>query len=84
MRRKQQGFNFRGFVALADMLFALSAGMLLLNPISFKPDSTPVPDTGQDAQAILVEMQKAEEALNKMEADGDRILSLAAEVIKNE
>lgn len=35
MKQRSQGFKFRGFVALADMLFALSAGLLLLNPIRF-------------------------------------------------
>ena len=32
MRRHAERFNFRGFVALADLLFALSAGLLLLDP----------------------------------------------------
>lgn len=32
MTYRAQGFSFRGFVALADLLFALSAGLLLLDP----------------------------------------------------
>lgn len=32
MRRNAERFSFRGFVALADLLFALSAGLLLLDP----------------------------------------------------
>jgi hypothetical protein len=31
-RNGKQSFNFRGFVALADIFFALSASLLLLNP----------------------------------------------------
>lgn len=89
MKRKRQGFHFRGFVALADTLFAVSAGLLLLNPIRFeaKPDSTPKPKPEpqvEQVQVILVEMQNVEQRLDKLEAGGRNIQNQAAEVIKNE
>jgi hypothetical protein len=44
-RRRREGFRFLGFVALADTLFAVSAGLLLLNPIRFAPPAAPLPAT---------------------------------------
>lgn len=89
MKLKRQGFQFRGFVALADTLFAVSAGLLLLNPIRFetKSDLTPKPKPEpqvQQVQTILAEMQNVEKRLDKLEADGRNIQNQAAEVIKNE
>ena len=88
MKRKQSGFSFRGFVALADMIFAVSAGLLLLNPIQFdsKPDAAPKPKPAfkPPAQAILLQMQQLEEHLEKLETDSPMLQRETAEVLKNE
>jgi hypothetical protein len=88
MKRKQSGFNFRGFVALADMIFAVSAGLLLLNPIQFDSgtDTAPKPKPAPKPQApaIILQMQQVEEHLGKLESGSPVIQRQAAEVIKNE
>lgn len=88
MKPKRQGFNFLGFVALADCLFAVSAGLLLLNPIRFdarpsKP-SRLKPEPPPPVQAILVEMQQVEKRLDDLETGGLILQRRAAEVLKNE
>ena len=91
MRRQRQGFHFRGFVALADTLFAVSAGLLLLNPIRFEPKTAAAPPPSPEVepqplpmQPIILELQKLETRLDKLEADGRYIQRQAAEVLKNE
>lgn len=89
MIRKKKGFHFRGFVALADTLFAVSAGLLLLNPIRFESKSTPVSKPKPESQnpsihVVLVEMQKVEEKLDKLEINGRVIQKQALEIIENE
>jgi hypothetical protein len=81
-------FNFRGFVALADLIFAVSAGLLLLNPIEFESNSAnrsnPKPVPPPPTQAILLQMQQIENHLDKLEAESPAIQQQAAEVLKNE
>jgi hypothetical protein len=90
MRQKRQGFQFLGFVALADTLFAVSAGLLLLNPIRFGTTSAAAPPTPKveaqpvRMQPIIIEIQKLEKRLEQLEADGRRIQRQAAEVLRNE
>jgi hypothetical protein len=91
MKRHRQGFRFLGFVALADALFAVSAGLLLLNPIRFesKPAVTPPPapealPQPQELRPMIVEIQKLELRLDRLEKDGRLIRARALEVLKNE
>lgn len=81
-RRRRSGFRFLGFLALADVLFAVSAGLLLLNPIRFDPpppplkprQSTPLnPPTEaarphRAASAIDAELTEIERLLDELEA----------------
>ncbi len=89
MKRKQSDFSFRGFVALADLIFAVSAGLLLLNPIQFAdsppvPPPQPKPATKSPAQIISLQMRQIEGHLDKLEADSPALQRQAADVLKNE
>jgi len=63
MRQARQGFKFRGFVALADMLFALSTGLLLLNPIRFdsRPAKPMKPVPEQQRPKVIVDPARSVE-----------------------
>lgn len=86
--KQRSEFNFRGFVALADLIFAVSAGLLLLNPIQFNPASPappkPKPAPKPPAQMILLQLQQIEAHLDKFEADGPMLQREADEVRNNE
>jgi len=91
MKRQRQGFQFRGFVALADTLFAVSAGLLLLNPIRFEPKSSAPPPAPEiesppppTLQPIAAEIQGLEARLDNLDADGRYLRQQAAEVLRNE
>jgi len=91
MRRKRQEFQFRGFVALADTLFAISAGLLLLNPIQFEsksavtPPPTPEPEPRpEQVQPMVVEIQKLEKRIDRLEVDGRYLQKQAVEVLRSE
>jgi hypothetical protein len=88
MKRKQSGFSFRGFVALADMIFAVSAGLLLLNPIQFEPPPAilpkPKPVFKPPPQEIFLQMHQIEHRLEKLEADGPILQGRTVEVLRNE
>lgn len=87
MKGKREGFHFRGFVALADTLFAVSAGLLLLNPIKFeaKPaEKGRSPAQKQEAEMILLEIEQLEERLDRLERSGRYLQKQAIETLKNE
>ena len=90
MKRRHTGFTFRGFVALADTLFAVSAGLLLLNPVKFgdsKPEPKPAPAPAiapVSIKALYSEMDLIEERLQKLEAENERVQRKSIEVLKNE
>jgi hypothetical protein len=88
MKRSRTGFRFLGFVALADTLFAVSAGLLLLNPIRFDPrpattTSAPKPPP-PPVQAILAEIEQVEQRLDKLEASAPAVQRRASEVLGDE
>lgn len=78
---RRQSFTFLGFIALADLFFALSAGLLLLNPLQFEPVRNNDIDTVKQSQALLIQLQQVEELLDKLEADGVRIKREARDII---
>jgi hypothetical protein len=96
MRRERRGFRFLGFIALADLLFALSAGMLLLNPIQLgdqptpkpapeeRPAKEPEPEYRPPVRDIVAILQKVEESVKTLESQGAVIARQAAEILKNE
>ena len=84
MREKQRGFSFRGFVALADLLFAVSAGLLLLNPVQF--DDLPAPEeiAKADPATIAARVEEAERLLPVIEKQLEQIRAMSREVLKSE
>jgi hypothetical protein len=82
-----------GFVALADLLFALSAGLLLLNPPRIAPPE-PAPQPLPQAMAqpaspppideIGGELQRLAMLLDKLEGGTGRIERQANELLKGE
>jgi hypothetical protein len=42
-RRRSGGLSYRGYVALADAVFGLAAGFMLLNPLRSLPPPPPAP-----------------------------------------
>lgn len=74
MKRNSKGLSFLGFVALADMIFAVSAGLLLLNPLRLddfdeQQDAT-LPDLAQltaSVQAAEREVTRAEQSIGAVE-----------------
>ena len=61
MRVKRSTFRFMGFVALADTLFAVSAGLLLLNPVHLR-DEAPPPPPKEDPSASALELARSVES----------------------
>ncbi|HEY6182743.1 MAG TPA: hypothetical protein VIW67_10880 [Terriglobales bacterium] len=88
MKRRSSGFNFRGFVALADLIFAVSAGLLLLNPIQFDAQVTepqgPKANVKPQAQNVVVQMREVEERLDEFEKGNPVLQRRAIDVMKNE
>lgn len=99
MRPQSNRFCFRGFVALADLLFALSAGLLLLDPGLTQPRAlpaeelpapTPEPvaappdDAGARILQIAGELQRADKLLAKLEAETTRLEQQARLVLRSE
>ena len=75
--------------ALSDTIFAVSAGLLLLNPIRFesKNVSTPKPKhemKSPPVQVILSEIRNVEERLDKLEASSGLLQKQVLDVLKNE
>lgn len=91
MRPQSNRFCFRGFVALADLLFALSAGLLLLDPGLTQPRALPaeeLPAPPDDAGARILqiagELQRADKLLAKLEAETTRLEQQARLVLRSE
>ena len=84
MKRHHRGFNFRGFVALADLIFAVSAGLLLLNPVQF--DDAPADEAAAQATpgAILSNIEKVDGPLREIETQVQQLRNVAREILKNE
>ncbi|HPA16357.1 MAG TPA: hypothetical protein PLU30_01325 [Verrucomicrobiae bacterium] len=68
MKRRSRGFGFLGFVALADMIFAVSAGLLLLNPI--RPDEMEEDEAEKvpDLSALHRMINAAEQQVSEVES----------------
>ena len=94
-----RAMGFLGFVALADLLFALSAGLLLLNTTAAPAPPQPLPppavafdahvaDEGrlrvaweEEQQRIEAALQLAEQQLQRINKDLDRIERFARDVM---
>jgi hypothetical protein len=60
MKRRYHGFSFLGFVALADLIFAVSAGLLLLNPLTLADLDSPEDAVGPDLLQLTNDIDAAE------------------------
>ena len=67
MRAKGSTFRFMGFVALADTLFAVSAGLLLLNPVHLRPEGPPPPPKPDPSTSALEVARSVESELVRIE-----------------
>jgi len=67
MKRSSRGMSFFGFVALADMIFAVSAGLLLLNPLSMDDLKDENDPTIPDPASLTGGLEKIERELARTE-----------------
>lgn len=74
MKRSSHGLSFLGFVALADLIFAVSAGLLLLNPLRLDdfdeqadPASSDIAQLTANIQALEQEIVRGEQSINDIE-----------------
>jgi len=81
-QKKKRGFSFRGFVALADLIFAVSAGLLLLNPVHFEDVPTPEELAEADPVAMKAEIEKVEQSIPEIEEQLKHLENRADEVLK--
>lgn len=81
MKKNNKRFDFLGFIALADILFALSAGLLLLPPADAvsRGKGGGVPE--QTAESVSAELRAIEATLDRLEIDNARIEQGARQVI---
>jgi hypothetical protein len=84
MKESSKGFRFLGFVALADCLFAVSAGLLLLNPIRLTSSATEESETDILPRSVELQVVEIETAVEQLEANTQVLWLNAAEVMKNE
>lgn len=87
MKKHQSAFSYFGFVCLADTLFAVSAGLLLLNPIKLnlqQDDAAPKNQIQERANQVVLKVKETEEQLKQMEAKSRQIYQQAKEVVRNE
>lgn len=85
MKHSNRGFHFKGFVALADLIFAVSAGLLLLNPVHF--DEAPPGDEASadsDPLAVLSQIELVEKAMPEIERKLQEAQELAVEHLNQE
>lgn len=85
MKHSNRGFHFKGFVALADLIFAVSAGLLLLNPVHFD-EAAPGDEASADSdpRAVLSQIDLVEKAMPEIERKLQEAQEMAAEYLKNE
>ena len=60
MRRRPATLSFRGFIVLADIIFALAAGFMLLHPLAPsrpRPVPVPVPETPPCGDCEMLEQK---------------------------
>lgn len=82
MKHRQRGFSFRGFVALADLIFAVSAGLLLLNPVQFEDVPSPEELAAADPVAMKAEMEQMEQAIPELEEQLAQLEKRTGEILK--
>lgn len=86
MKRRSHGLSFLGFVALADLIFAVSAGLLLLNPLSLtdfdSQKGSAVPDLMQLTSNVQVaehQLAQAEQSIREVERALQAVIQEAAD-----
>jgi len=84
MKQKSRAFSFRGFVALADLIFAVSAGLLLLNPVHFEDAPAPEEAAKANPAAVAAKIAEIERSIPDVEHQVEQLQRTADEVLKNE
>ena len=83
MKFREKGFSFRGFVALADLIFAVSAGLLLLNPIHLEQNAEDSDAQPPEPSVVIEKISRAERDLPSMEQEIRQLQFMTEEYFKN-
>ena len=81
MKRKKHGLSFFGFVALADLIFAVSAGLLLLNPVQFEDTPSSEDLAKADPATMKAEIEQVELTIPELEKQLTRLENRSREIL---